>query len=73
MGRLREVTCRLYDPEPPAVAELWRSGSYGVFQVKNLPQRGALVFRCIQRKGLKSADTWEVPLIVQEPCCTSMV
>ena len=57
----------------PAVADLWRSGSYGVFQVKRLPQRGELVLRYVQRKGPKSADTWEGPLIVQEEYGASMV
>jgi hypothetical protein len=56
------MMCRLYECEPPAVAELWRSGSHGVFQVKRLPQRGELVLRYVQRKGPKSADTWEGPL-----------
>jgi len=58
------MMCRLYECEPAAVAELWRSGSYGVFQVKRLSRRGELVLRYVQRKGSKSADTWEGPLMV---------
>jgi len=60
------MMCRLHECEPPAVAELWRSGYYGVFQVKRLPQRGQLVLHYVQRKSPRSADTWEGPLIVQE-------
>jgi hypothetical protein len=40
--------------------------------VKRLPQRGELVLRYIQRKGVKSADTWEGHLIVKEQCRASM-
>jgi hypothetical protein len=51
------MMCRLYECEPLAVPELWRSGSYGVFQVKRLSQRGKLVLRYVQRKGPNSGDT----------------
>jgi len=34
------VLCRLYDYNPTAVAEMWHIGSYGVFQVKALPEAG---------------------------------
>jgi hypothetical protein len=67
------MMCRLYEFEPPAVADLWKSGSYGVFKVERHPQRGELVLRYVQRKGSKSADTWEGPLIMQEQCGASLV
>jgi len=67
------MMCRLYECEPSAVAEIWRSGSYGLFQVKRLTQRGEVVLRYVQRKVPKSADTWEGPLIVQEQYGASMM
>jgi len=48
---------RLYECEPPAVAELWRSGSYGVLQLKRLTQRGELVLSYVQRKGPKRPES----------------
>jgi len=48
--------CRLYDCDPPAVAEMWHIGSYGVFQVKALPDSGKIVLRFNQRMGAKHLD-----------------
>ena len=67
------MMCRLYECESTTVAELQRSGSYGVFQVKSLPQRGEVVLRYVERKGPKSADTLEGPLFVQDQYGAFMV
>jgi len=37
------IMCRLYECEPPTVAEMWRSGAFGVHQNKKLPE-GAQIF-----------------------------
>jgi len=39
--------CRLYECEPPTVAEMWRSGAFGVHQIKKLPEKGELVLRYV--------------------------
>lgn len=59
------MLCRLFDCDPPAVAEMWHIGSYGVFQVKALPEVGELVLRYNQRMGAKHLDPWSGPFIVQ--------
>ena len=67
------MMCRLYECEPPAVAEMWRCGAFGVHQIKKLPDKGELVLRYVQRKGPKSADCWEGPMLVQDHQGASMV
>ena len=42
------MLCRLYDCDPPAVAETWHIGSYGV---NALTEAGKLVLRYNQRMG----------------------
>jgi len=41
------MMCRLYECEPPTVAEMWRSGAFGVHQIKKLPEKGELVLRYV--------------------------
>ena len=67
------MMCRLYECEPPTVAEMWRSGAFGVHQIKKLPEKGELVLRYVRRKGPKSSDCWEGPMLVQEKIGSSMV
>ena len=65
--RHKEVAmlCRLYDCEPPDVAEMWHVGSYGVFLFKLLPGPGELVLHYNQRMGAKTKDPWSGPYLVQ--------
>ena len=50
------MLCRLYDCNPPAVAEMWHIGSYGVFQVNALSEAGEVVLRYNQCMGVKHLD-----------------